>query len=164
MFNILGPLANPAATDYIVLGVYDEKLMEPMAKVLINLGIKGAMLVHGNDGLDEITVSDSTTICEIKDAKIIKYEINPKDFGVRISNKSEVVGGTAVENAKITLDILSGKQGATRDIVLMNAGCAIYVAKKANSIAEGIEMARQSIDSGNALKKLEELKAFTNSL
>jgi len=164
VFNILGPLANPAATDYIVLGVYDEALMEPMAKVLINLGIKGAMLVHGNDGLDEVTVSDSTTICEIKDDKIIKYEINPKQFGIKLSNKSEVVGGTSIENAKITLDILKGKIGAARDIVLMNAGCAIYVAKKAKTISEGIEMAKKSIDSGKALEKLEELKAFTNNL
>lgn len=164
VFNILGPLANPASTDYILLGVYDENLMEPMAKVLINLGIKGAMLVHGNDGLDEITVSDSTKICEIRDGKLIKYELNPKDYGIRLSNKSEVVGGTAQDNAKITLDILNGKQGPARDIVVLNAGCAIYVAKGAESVEEGIKMAKESIDSGSALKKLEELIAFTNKL
>ena len=164
VFNILGPLANPAMTEYIVLGVYDESLMETMAKVLINLGIKGAMLVHGNDGLDEITISDNTTVCEIRDGKLIKYEINPTDYGMKLAKKLEVVGGTAVENSKITLDILNGKQGAQRDIVLLNAGCALYVGQIASSIAEGIEMAKKSIDSGKALKKLEELKAFTNKL
>jgi len=151
-------------TEYIVLGVYDESLMETMAKVLINLGIKGAMLVHGNDGLDEITISDNTTVCEIRDGKLIKYEINPTDYGMKLAKKSEVVGGTAVENSKITLDILNGKQGAQRDIVLLNAGCALYVGQIASSIAKGIEMAKESIDSGKALQKLEELKAFTNKL
>lgn len=164
VFNILGPLANPAATDYILLGVYDEGLMETMARVLINLGIKGAMIIHGNDGLDEITISDSTKVCEIRNNKLIKYEINPKEFSMKLAGKNEVVGGNAFENAKITLDVLSGKKGATRDIVLLNAGSAIYVAGGADSIEEGIEKARVSIDSGTALKKLEMLKTFTNRL
>lgn len=162
VFNILGPLANPALADYILLGVYDEDLMEIMGKVLINLGIKGAMIVHGNDGLDEITISENTKICEIKDGKIIKYELSPKNYGIQISNKSEVVGGTAEQNAQITLDILNGKNGPCRDIVVLNSGCAIYTAGKANTIEEGIEMAKVSIDSGSALKKLEALIAFTN--
>ncbi len=162
VFNILGPLANPAFADYILLGVYDESLMEIMGKVLINLGIKSAMIVHGSDGLDEITISDTTKICEIKDGKIIKYELSPKDYGMKIANKSEVVGGTAEQNAQITLDILNCKKGPCRDIVLLNAGCAIYTAGKADSIADGIKMAAESIDSGSALKKLNELIEFTN--
>lgn len=164
VFNILGPLANPASTDYIVLGVYDEDLMETMAKVLMNLGIKGAMLVHGDDGLDEISISDTTTVCEIRDGKIIKYKLSPKDYGIKQGKKSDIVGGNALENSRITMDILSGKPGAQRDIVLMNAGCALYVGQKAASLAEGIEMARKSIDSGAALKKLEALRDFTNRI
>ncbi|MCX7657432.1 MAG: bifunctional anthranilate synthase component II/anthranilate phosphoribosyltransferase [Oscillospiraceae bacterium] len=165
VFNILGPLANPASAQYILLGVYDEKLMEPMAQVLINLGIKGAMLVHGDDGLDEISVSSSTSVCEIRDGKIIKYKINPEDFGMPLAKKSEIVGGSALDNAKITLGVLSGKaQRAQRDIVLLNAGCALYIAKKAESISEGIKMARESIEGGAALKALEKLKNFTNSV
>lgn len=164
VFNILGPLANPASTDYIVLGVYDEEIMENMAKVLMNLGIKGAMLVHGDDGLDEISISDSTTVCEIRDGKIIKYKLNPKDYGIKQGKKSDIVGGNALENSRITMDILSGKAGAQRDIVVMNAGCALYVGQKAASLAEGIEMAKKSIDSGAALKKLEALRNFTNRI
>ena len=116
VFNILGPLANPALTNYIVLGVYDEALMEPMAKVLMNLGIKGAMIVHGNDGLDEVTISDRTTVCEIQENKLIKYEITPEDYQIPIVDLNEVIGGTAEENAKITLEVLNGKQGPQRDI------------------------------------------------
>ena len=164
VFNLLGPLANPAMTDYILLGVYDENLMESMANVLVNLGIKRAMLVHGNDGLDEISVSDKTTVYEIRDGEIKKYEIDPRDYNIKLYDKSEVVGGTPKDNSKITLDILNGFKGATRDIVLMNAGCALYVGNKAKSIAEGIEMAKNSIDSGEALKKLNELIKFSNSL
>ncbi|MDE6133213.1 MAG: anthranilate phosphoribosyltransferase, partial [Oscillospiraceae bacterium] len=162
VFNILGPLANPALSDYILLGVYDEKLLEIMAKVLMNLGVKGAMIVYGG-GLDEISVSGITTVCELRGRKLIKYEINPEDYGIRISPKSEIVGGAPNDNAKITMDILTGKeQGAKRDIVLLNAGCAIYCTGSAASIEEGIEMARNSIDSGMALQKFEKMKEFTN--
>ncbi|MEE0771441.1 MAG: anthranilate phosphoribosyltransferase, partial [Acutalibacteraceae bacterium] len=161
VFNILGPLANPALTNYIVLGVYDEALMEPMAKVLMNLGIKGAMIVHGNDGLDEVTISSHTTVCEIQENKLIKYEITPEDYHIPIVDLNEVIGGTAEENAKITLAVLNGKQGPQRDIVVMNAACALYTAGKASSLAEGIRLAQESIDSGNALEKLEELKQVT---
>ncbi|NLZ46945.1 MAG: bifunctional anthranilate synthase component II/anthranilate phosphoribosyltransferase [Clostridiales bacterium] len=165
VFNILGPLANPAKADYMILGVCDTSLLEIMAKVLINLGIKSAMLVTGNDKLDEISISDGTTICEIKDNKIIKYEINPEEFGLRIYNKSEIVGGTAKENAEITLKLLKGEtKGAKRDIVLLNSGCALYVCGKASNIEEGIEMARESLDSGKALEKLNQLIEFTNRI
>ncbi len=164
VFNILGPLANPALSDYILLGVYDEKLLEIMAKVLMNLGVKGAMIVYGN-GLDEVTVSGITKVCELRDKKLIKYEINPEDYGIKISPKSEIVGGSPAENAQITLNILNGtERGAKRDIVLLNAGCAIYCTGAAASIDEGISMARESIDSGKALAKFEKMKEFTNRI
>ncbi|MDE7279622.1 MAG: bifunctional anthranilate synthase component II/anthranilate phosphoribosyltransferase, partial [Oscillospiraceae bacterium] len=150
VFNILGPLANPALSDYILLGVYDERLLEIMAKVLMNLGVKGAMIVYG-EGLDEVTVSGITTVCELRDRKLIKYEINPEDYGIKIAPKSEIVGGSPADNAKITLDILTGREkGAKRDIVLLNAGCAIYCTGAAASVEDGIKMARNSIDSGMA--------------
>ncbi len=163
VFNILGPLANPANTDYILLGVYDKNLLEPMAGVLMNLGIKRAMLVYGNDRLDEISISDTTSVCEIKDGKTSFYEINPEDYGMKIAEKSEIVGGTATENAKITLGILKGEiQGAKRDIVLLNAGCALYITGKAGSISEGISLAKASIDGGWALAKLKQLIEYSN--
>lgn len=163
VFNILGPLANPAFAQYIILGVYDEGLMETMARVLMNLGIKGAMIVHGCDGLDEITVSDKTRICEIRDGKIIKYDLDPRDYGIAFADKSTIVGGTAKDNAKITLDVLSGKEGPQRDIVVLNAACALYVARRADSVEDGIAMAKRSIDSGAAMQKLEALKELTSS-
>lgn len=163
VFNILGPLANPANTDYILLGVYDKNLLEPMAGVLMNLGIKRAMLVYGNDRLDEISISDTTSVCEIKDGKTSFYEINPEDYGMKMAEKSEIVGGTATENAKITLGILKGEiQGAKRDIVLLNAGCALYITGKAGSISEGINLAKASIDGGWALAKLKQLIEYSN--
>lgn len=162
VFNILGPLANPALSDYILLGVYDEKLLEVMAKVLMNVGIKGAMIVYG-DGLDEISVCGVTKVCELRDRKLIKYEIVPEDYGFRTAPRSEIVGGTPDENAQITLNILKGiEKGAKRDIVLLNAGCAIYCTGTASSIEEGIEIARESIDSGKAYSKFEKMKEFTN--
>ncbi len=165
VFNILGPLANPAASDYILLGVYDEALMEPMAQVLMNLGIKGAMLVHGEDGLDEISISGPTRVCEIRDGKLIKYTIRPSQFSVPEGELQEIVGGTAEENACITMDILTGKErGPRRGIVLMNAGCALYTAGVAASIEDGIHMAEKSIDSGAALQKFNALKEMTNAL
>lgn len=164
VFNIMGPLINPAFAEYMVLGVYSIDIMENMAKVLINLGIKRAMLVYGNDKLDEISISDSTTVCEINDGKIIKYEMNPTDFGLELASKDDIKGGTPEENAQITLDILSGKeQGAKKNIVLFNAGCALYVTGKAETIADGIKLAEDSIDSGAALKKLNELIEITNN-
>lgn len=164
VFNIMGPLLNPAFAGYMVLGVYSPDIMEKMAKVLINLGIKHAMLVYGNDKLDEISISDSTTVCEIKDGKIERYEMCPEDFGFKRADKDDIKGGTPEENAQITRDILSGKeQGAKRDIVLFNAGCALYVTGKAETIAGGIKLAKESVDSGKALRKLEELIEFTNN-
>lgn len=162
VFNILGPLANPAFTRYMLIGVYDEALMEPMAKVLQNLGVKGAMVVHGNDGLDEITISGTTKICEIKGSKLIKYELDPRDYGMQLAGLDEVVGGTAEENAQITLAILSGQERkAKRDIVLLNAACALVIAGNAEDIGQGLSLAQASVDTGAAMEKLEELKAQT---
>lgn len=162
VFNILGPLANPALADYILLGVYEEDLMEPMARVLMNLGIKGAMIVHGSDGLDEVTISGVTEVCELRDGKLVKYQLDPADYGIDYAPLEAILGGTARENAQITQEILDGKTGPKRDIVLLNTACALYIAQKAESIAEGIQMAARSIDSGAAKKKLEQLKNQTH--
>ena len=164
VFNILGPLANPAKADYILLGVYDGDLMETMGRVLMNLGIKGAMIVHGDDGLDEITVSAPTQVCEIRDGKLIKYQLDPRNYGIGYSEKETLVGGTAADNAAITLAVLNGEKGPARDIVVLNTACALYTAQKAATVEEGISLAERSIDSGAALRKLGLLKAYTNSL
>ena len=163
-FNILGPLTNPALADYIVLGVYDESLLTLMANVLIKLGIKGAMVVNGSDGLDEITMTGKTHVCEVKDGKISTYDIDPHDYGFEYCTADVLKGGTPEENAKMTLDILTGKdKGARRNTVLLNAGCAIYCAGKAATIADGVKLAAEMIDSGKAYDKLNEMKDFTNS-
>lgn len=164
VFNILGPLSNPAAAAYMVLGVYDRSLLEPMAKVLLNLGVTSAMVVHGTDGLDEITTAAATEICEVQDGKLIKYEITPEQFGFKRANKEDLVGGTPEENASITRSILEGMDGPKRDIALLNAAVAIYTAKKAGSIEEGLAMAVESVRSGAALAKLEALKKITKEL
>lgn len=163
VFNILGPLANPAMTNYIVLGVYEEDLLRPMAEVMQNLGVKQAMIVYGDDCLDEISISDTTSICEIRDGKLISYKISPEEFGITMATKDSIKGGTSDENAVITREILTGKeQGPKRDIVLMNAGSALYTIGAAKDMQEGIEMARQSIDSGKAIEKLNQFIEFTN--
>lgn len=163
VFNILGPLANPAMTNYIVLGVYEEDLLRPMAEVMQNLGVKQAMIVYGDDCLDEISISDTTSICEIRDGKLISYKISPEEFGIPMAKKDSIKGGTSDENAVITREILTGKeQGPKRDIVLLNAGSALYTIGAANDMQAGIEMARQSIDSGRAIKKLDQFIEFTN--
>jgi anthranilate synthase/phosphoribosyltransferase len=164
VFNILGPLSNPAETDYILLGVYDDALLTVMAKVLCGLGIRHAMVVHGSDGFDEISISAPTAVAEIRDGGIFEYTITPEQFGLPMAEKSEVIGGTPEENALITQGILEGTiRDAKRNIVLMNAGAALYVAGRADSIGDGIALAAETIDSGAALAKLEQLKAFTNA-
>lgn len=164
VFNILGPLANPAMTNYIVLGVYEEELLEPMAEVLRNLGVKHALIVFGDDRLDELSISSTSSVCEIKDDKITKYKIDPRELGLSLYSKDDIVGGTADENAVITRDVLEGKeQGAKRDIVLLNAGAALYTIGKAATMKEGVELARQAIDSGKALEKLDEFIQYTNA-
>lgn len=162
-FNILGPLTNPALADYIVLGIYDKGLMRLMANVLIGLGIKGAMVVNGSDGLDEVTMTGVTNVCEVRDGKISEYTIDPKEYGFEYCSEEELAGGSPAENARITLDILGGKErGAKRNTVVLNSACALYCKGTVNSIAEGVKMAEEIIDSGKALAKLEEMKEFTN--
>lgn len=163
IFNILGPLTNPAGARYQVLGVYDESLAETLANVLKNLGSKRAMIVHGKDGLDEITTTDETFVAELKDDKVKTYTIKPESVGLNRSKKDDLKGGDADFNAKIALDILNGKKGPKRDIVLINAGAAIYVTGEAPDLKEGMKKAEVSIDSGDALEKLNKLKDITNT-
>ncbi|WP_276839494.1 anthranilate phosphoribosyltransferase [Anaerovibrio lipolyticus] len=156
VFNILGPLTNPANPDYFLLGVYDEYLVEPVAKVLDKLGVANAVVVHGKDRLDEVSPSAPTTVCELKDGYYRTTQICPEDFGLVRGIKDELVGGTAEENAEITKGVLSGKiQGTKRNAVLMNAGLALYVAQKAPTMQAGIELAAEMIDSGKAYKTME---------
>ena len=163
VFNILGPITNPASPTYQLLGVYDEALVEPLAQVLTSLGVKRGMVVYGLDKLDEISLSSPTKICEFTDGKYVTYVIKPEDFGFERCTKEDLVGGTAAENAQITRDILNGKiQGAKRNAVLMNAGAALYIARKAESMREGILMAADLIDTGKAYKKLEEFVTESN--
>lgn len=163
VFNILGPLTNPADPKYFVLGVYDEYLVEPIAKVLDKLGVKKALVVYGQDKLDEISASAPTTVCELKDGYYRTTEIKPEDFGLVRGKKEEIVGGTAEENAQITRDILAGKiTGTKRNIVLLNAGAGLYVGGKAESIEEGVRKAAELIDNGSAYQKLNDYIAASN--
>ena len=163
VFNILGPITNPARPASQLLGVYDECLVEPMAKVLSSLGVKRGLVVYGQDKLDEISVSAPTTVCEFDGGEYRTYTITPEDFGLTRAQKSDIVGGTPAENAQITLDILSGVKGPKRDIVLLNAGAGLYIAEKADSLAAGVKLAAELIDSGAALKKVDELRRASNA-
>ena len=163
VFNVLGPLTNPAQTDYIVLGVYEKKLLSVMAHVLIQIGIQRAMVVYGNDRLDEVSISDSTSVAEVRDGQVLEYELTPEQMGLPRGCKEEIVGGTAQENADITKGILNGSiTGSKRNIVLLNAGCALYTIGKVASVQDGVSLAAEMIDSGKALEKLQELVTFTN--
>ena len=161
VFNILGPMTNPAGAKSQVIGVFNPALMKDIANVMKNLGSRHVMVVNG-DGLDEITIAGKTKVAELKDNKTRVYDINPEDYGFDISPLNEILGGDAQENANIITEVLKGAKGPKRDVVLLNAGAAIYVSGKALSLKEGIEAAKKSIDSGEALKKLEALKEFTN--
>ncbi|MBU2541517.1 MAG: anthranilate phosphoribosyltransferase [Candidatus Omnitrophica bacterium] len=162
IFNILGPLTNPAFATHQIIGVFDRKLIDPLIHVLANLGLSHAMVVHGEDGLDEITTCDNTLVCEYKDNDFKNFTIEPDKFGISQARLADLKGGDAVFNAQIVLEVLKGKDGPKKDIVLLNAGVAIYVADSAATIEAGIEKARESIGSGKALDKLQDLKAFTN--
>ena len=162
VFNILGPLTNPASPTTFLLGVYDEYLVEPLTKVLMSLGVKRGMVIYGRDCLDEISISDETSVCEFKDGWFKTYVIKPEDFGLRRAKKSDIVGGTPEENAAITRGILSGEQGPKTDIVLLNVGAALYVNDKVSSIGEGIELARKLIADGSAMKTLEAFVEISN--
>ena len=154
VFNILGPLTNPGSPFMQLLGVYDEYLVAPLAQVLINLGIKRGMVVYGQDKLDEISMSAPTTICEIRDGWYRASVIKPEDFGFTRCTKEDLRGGTPEENASITLDILQGTPGPRRHAVLLNAGAALYLAGKADSMRDGTALAAELIDSGKALETL----------
>lgn len=162
IFNILGPLANPASANLQVMGVYDESLVEPLAKVLSNLGVKRALVVYGQDRLDEISASAETSVCEVKDGTFKSYTISPEQFGLTRCKKEELTGGTPDENAAITKEVLAGGQGARRTAVVLNAGAGLYVAGKADSIEAGVRLAEELIDSGKAEKKLEEFVKYSN--
>ena len=162
VFNILGPLTNPASPSMQLLGVYDDYLVEPLAQVLINLGVRRGMVVYGTDKLDEISLSSPTKVCEIKDGWFKSYKIKPEDFGFERCRKEDLQGGTPEDNAKITKEILSGKQGYQRNAVLLNAGASLYIGGKVSSIKEGIVLAQQLIDSGKAMATLEKLIEVSN--
>ncbi len=164
VFNILGPLTNPASPKHHLLGVYDSSLLETVAQVLMKLGSKNGMVVYGTDKLDEISLSAPTMICEYKDGWLKNYEITPEQFGFERCKKDDLLGGTPAENAAITRGILSGEiQGHKRNTVLLNAGAAIYIGGKADTFENGVKLAGELIDSGKALETLEKVIAVSNS-
>ena len=163
VFNILGPLTNPASPTRQLLGVYDKSLVEPLAKVLTNLGVKRGMVVYGLDKMDEISASSSSLICEFNQGEYFTHTITPEDYGIDTCTKDELVGGTPEENAAITVAILKGEKGPKRNAVLLNAGAALYIAEKADSFADGIKLAGELIDSGKALEVLEAFKRESNN-
>lgn len=163
VFNILGPLTNPASPTRQLLGVYDESLVEPLAKVLANLGVKHGMVVYGMDKMDEISPSAPTMICEFHEGTYNTYTITPEEFGFTSCRKEDLEGGTPSENAAIAISLLKGEKGPKRNAVLLNAGAALYIAEKASSMADGIKLAGELIDNGKALALLESFKAESNS-
>lgn len=163
VFNILGPLTNPGRPQMQLLGVYDAYLVEPLAQVLISLGVKRGMVVYGQDKLDEISLSAPTSVCEFKDGWFKSYTIAPEDFGLKRCAKSDLTGGSPQENAQITLDILGGAQGPKRDAVLMNVGAALYLSGKADNLAQGIHLAGSLIDSGAAMQTLQKLITLSHT-
>jgi len=162
IFNILGPLSNPAGANMELLGVYDENLVEPLARVLLNLGVKRAMVVHGHDGLDEITLTGTSTICEVADGRLNSYFITPEQFGLGRCQLSDLVGGGPPENAAIARAVLSGEKGPKRDIVVLNAACCLYMGHNNITMRACVRMAQELIDSGAALRKLDEFVRETN--
>ena len=163
IFNVLGPLTNPAGANLHITGVYSEALVEPIAKVFSNLGVKRGFVFYGSDGMDEVTVTGTTKVCEIDNGSFNTYEISPEQFGLKKYEMSELIGGNGAENAEITKQILSGKlKGAKRDIVVLNAALGIYAGGKAASIEDGVKTAQDIIDSGKAYAKMEEFARATN--
>lgn len=164
IFNILGPLANPAGATYQLLGVYDENLVEPLAKVLLNLGVKRAMVVHGHDGLDEVTLTGASTICEIANGKIYSYFISPEQFGLTRCVPKNLVGGTPQQNAQIAKNILQGEKGPQSDIVALNAACCIYMFHADKTLRECIRLANTILEDGIAYQKLNEFIKASNEV
>lgn len=162
VFNVLGPLTNPAGANMQLMGVYSKDLVRPMAEVLYKLGVKKGMVVHGNDGLDEITLTTTTSACYIDNGTFTELEINPEDYGFTLCKPQDLVGGTPEINKQIVLDILSGKEtGAKRDVVILNSAVCLYIAGK-GTIAECVELAKSQLDNGNAMKQLEKFVALSN--
>lgn len=165
VFNILGPLTNPAAPSMQLLGVYDETLVQPLARVLTSLGVKRGMVVYGQDKLDEISMCAPTTVCDFRDGNYVSYYLTPETFGLKACSREDLKGGSPRENAEITRAILEGRErGPKRSAVLLNTGAALYIGGKASSLTEGIERAGELLDTGAALKKLEEFAGLTNRL
>jgi anthranilate phosphoribosyltransferase len=164
IFNILGPLANPAGANMQLLGVYDENLVRPLASVLSNLGCKRAMVVHGHDGLDEITLTGTTTICEASNGHLNSYFITPEQFGLKRCKLEELLGGDPTENAAIARSILNGEKSAKRDIVLLNSAVCLYMARQDVTLRQCVSIAADLIDSGKALAKMEEFVTATNTI
>ncbi len=162
IFNILGPLSNPAGATMQLMGVYDETLVVPLAKVLKNLGVKSAMVVYGQDRLDEISMSAPTFVCELRNGELKEYTITPEELGLTRCNKDDLKGGSPLENAEITKSILSGVKGPKRDAVVINSGAALYVAGKVDTLLKGVQLAEKLIDSGEAMKKLNEFIKYSN--
>lgn len=164
IFNILGPLTNPAGASRQLLGVYSKDLLEPMSRALMSLGVSRGMSVYGTDGMDEISICAPTCVCEFADSNIKKYSIKPEDFGYNTCGKEKILGGDPKENATITLDILNGNdKGPKRQMVCMNAGAAIYIAGKARTLESGVRLAEEMIDSGKALATLEAVRKFSRN-
>ena len=162
VFNILGPLTNPAFAEHELMGVFSEELTEPLAEVLAKLGCKHALVVHGS-GLDEITLCGDTKVSEYKDGHVETYTINLADFGITLVDKEELVGGEPEENKEIILGILKGEiKGGKREVVVLNTAAALMAADEVDNLQDGIDKAREAIDSGKALEKLEKMKEFTN--
>ena len=164
IFNILGPLTNPAGANMQLLGVYEEELVEPMAKVLANLGLKNAMVVYGQDGLDEISMSAPTTVCEVRNGYYRSYVIEPEEFGFKKCKKEDLAGGTPSENAQITRAILSGEKGPKTDAVILNSAAALYVADPQLTMQQAVIKAKEVIDSGKALAQLEQFAALSSEV
>jgi len=163
IFNVLGPLSNPAGATMQLMGVYDRKLVEPLAQVLSNLGVVRGVAVSGSDGMDEVTLTGPTHVCEIRFGELTSYDITPEQFGIQRCKLEDLVGGTPAENAQITLDILNGKErGPKRDVVVLNAAMALYLGIDNCTVADCVQMARDLIDSGKAAAKLEEFRNLTN--
>lgn len=163
IFNILGPLANPAGANMQLLGVYDENLVEPLARVLANLGVKRAMVVHGHDGLDEVTLCDTTTICEVNDGKLNSFFLSPGQLGFNRCLPEDLVGGSPEENARIALEILDGQKGPKRDVVVLNSAVCLYMSYNHVTLKECVKMAEELIDSGKAKAKLDAFIQMSNS-
>ncbi len=163
IFNILGPLANPAGANMQLLGVYDENLVEPLARVLANLGVKRAMVVHGHDGLDEVTLCDTTTICEVNGGKLNSFFLSPEQLGLERCRSTDLAGGDPAENAGIALDILNGAKGPKRDVVVLNSALCLYMSHNQITLRECVKMAEELIDSGRAHARMENFIELSNS-